>query len=440
MWPQQRLSAACSRVFGLSTILNKLGFEIKFVSSQNHKGHKDKVISKIVGTQNCFFLEPNERKSNDEVLQSMGDVEFVLFDTFVSEEYFGNYAFRNWPSAKRILDTQDLHSLRIERMKIAMSEPIEAALTPDILSKVIYAEVDSTPETIHAREMASIFRCDHSLFVSDFEINLLNKKYGFPSGYISPSRFYYTQKEIDVSKANSYRLNYSFERRKNLVWIGNFNHPPNLQAAQILIQVIYPELKKRLGNEIELHIYGANFPKEIKDLCSDPKYSGVKARGLMKSIDSLSKYKLLVAPLIFGAGIKGKITDSWINLLPVVTTPIGAEGLILNKEQNQNNQDYFNHSKQCLFGGRWDCWNVEQFVEQTFELYTDKVSWEVAIQDGLHCLKESHSLDKQQLQMEKLLLTIGRDQLPMGGVVQDLLWNETLKSTSYLHKLINLKS
>lgn len=54
----------------------------------------------------------------------------------------------------------------------------------------------------------------------------------------------------------------------------------------------------------------------------------------MKDLNQLGKYKYMLAPLFFGAGVKGKICDSWFNHTPVITTPIGAEGLFLEQYDN----------------------------------------------------------------------------------------------------------
>ena len=82
---------------------------------------------------------------------------------------------------------------------------------------------------------------------------------------------------------------------------------------------------------VELHIFGSNFPKEFENLSE---IKGIKNKGLMKDLKQLGKYKYMLAPLFFGAGVKGKICDSWFEHTPVITTPIGAEGLFLEQYDN----------------------------------------------------------------------------------------------------------
>ena len=101
-------------------------------------------------------------------------------------------------------------------------------------------------------------------------------------------------------------------------------HEPNLDATKYLIKKIWPLIKKRLPFA-NLHIYGSNFSSEL----SNDDDEGITCKGLMKEIEELGKYKVMLAPIRFGAGVKGKITDAWNEYLPVVTTPIGAEGLFL---------------------------------------------------------------------------------------------------------------
>ncbi len=62
--------------------------------------------------------------------------------------------------------------------------------------------------------------------------------------------------------------------------------------------------------------------------------SGFHIRGHAPSLDIMHKYKACLAPLRFGAGLKGKIVDAWQHGLPVCTTPIGAEGMMIEADES----------------------------------------------------------------------------------------------------------
>jgi len=107
-------------------------------------------------------------------------------------------------------------------------------------------------------------------------------------------------------------------RRKGFVWLGNFIHRPNALACRKLISDSWPKIHAGLaeiGLQAEkefLDIYGANFPKEPKELISDENIKNVRAKvrhvkeqGLLQSLKKLESYRAMLAPISYGAGIKG---------------------------------------------------------------------------------------------------------------------------------------
>ena len=111
--------------------------------------------------------------------------------------------------------------------------------------------------------------------------------------------------------------------RGGLVFVGGFEHPPNVDAALTLIQDVMPAVWAKLG-DVPLTVIGADPPPEIEALAS----ATVDIMGWVPDLDPyLGSSIALVAPLRYGAGLKGKVTQALGAGLPVVTTPIGAEGL-----------------------------------------------------------------------------------------------------------------
>lgn len=105
-----------------------------------------------------------------------------------------------------------------------------------------------------------------TLVCSDFEGRLLNGM--FPEIDVELITFFYPDSDIKVQK-DKLSANKLGGRRKNFVWLGNFMHRPNHEAARILIEDIWPRIKKEIPVSLDykLDIYGSNFSQEIFNLC-----------------------------------------------------------------------------------------------------------------------------------------------------------------------------
>jgi GT2 family glycosyltransferase len=121
-----------------------------------------------------------------------------------------------------------------------------------------------------------------------------------------------------------------FEETADLLFIANYNHPPNIDAAHWLCEAIMPIVWEDLP-EVNLVLVGANPSQEILALGSER----VRVTGYVRdAAPYFRRSRLFVAPLRFGAGMKGKIGHALQYALPVVTTPVGAEGLGLRHDEN----------------------------------------------------------------------------------------------------------
>ena len=118
---------------------------------------------------------------------------------------------------------------------------------------------------------------------------------------------------------------YDPEERKDLLFIGGFNHTPNVDAVKWFIQQVFPHVTASLP-DIKLHVVGSNMPGDINDLGG----RNVIMHGFLEDekLDALySSIRLSVVPLRYGAGVKGKVLESMHKGVPVLTTSIGAEGI-----------------------------------------------------------------------------------------------------------------
>ena len=118
---------------------------------------------------------------------------------------------------------------------------------------------------------------------------------------------------------------YDPEERKDLLFIGGFNHTPNVDAVKWFIQQVFPQVSASLP-DVKLHVVGSNMPGDINDLGG----GNVIMHGFLEDekLDALySSIRLSVVPLRYGAGVKGKVLESMHKGVPVLTTSIGAEGI-----------------------------------------------------------------------------------------------------------------
>ena len=238
------------------------------------------------------------------------------------EERFSYRVRRVCPDALRVLDTQDLHSLRKARQAL-----VQAGRS----SRTVHAGacfVDPN-DSLLCRELSSMHRSDLSLLVSSYEQHLLTHHLGFPAHKLALAPFLYPDSAIErIANAPSSGKR-SFTDRRNFIILGNFRHDPNADAVRYLHSEVWPRLRKLLGpSPPECHVYGA-YPGPDHIALDDPTV-GFRVFGPVSNhLKKLAQYRVHLAAVRFGAGIKGKITDSWMCGLPVVTTPIGAEGMYL---------------------------------------------------------------------------------------------------------------
>lgn len=265
--------------------------------------------------------------------------------------------------------------------------------------------------------MASIYRSDLTLLISSFEENLLRDAFRLDSLELLTLGFAYRQDEWSDHVA--------FSQRKNFMFIGNFRHEPNLDAVLTLYKHVWPKLRQRLP-EAELEIYGAYPLKEAMSL-HDPAGRFYVRGHAPDSIETLSHARVLLAPLRFGAGLKGKITDAWAAGIPVVTTSIGAEGLW--------------DATTGRFGGRV-VENVEEMVSAAVALYeSDELSRDAVI-EGRKILAERCSESSIFACFAEKLLQIegSRDENRRRNWLGRMITREQMRSTEYFSRWIEAKN
>jgi GT2 family glycosyltransferase len=175
-----------------------------------------------------------------------------------------------------------------------------------------------------------------------------------------------------------------FSERKDLLYVGGFYHIPNVDGVIYFVNEIFPGIRKRLPG-VRLYIVGSNPPHEVSSLQS----SDIIVTGFVKDMAPyFENCRVFVVPLRYGAGIKGKVVHSMIRGLPVVATPIGAEGIIEEVEEG----------KDILVAN-----TKEEFVEKVVSLYTDEKLWNILSESPLHYVEKNYSYEASRIRLKEIL-------------------------------------
>lgn len=397
VWPEPVSSAAGTRIVQLIHSLKTAGFRITFLSSA-----QTTPFSVRLDEMNCDFahVELNDSSFNKVIENLNPDV--VIFDRFTSEEQFGWRVEDSCPNAIRVLDTEDLHFLRDVREKCWKRG--EMVTQTDLLSS-----------DIAKRELASIYRCDTSLIISKVEMKLLMETFNIPA-----PQLLYLPLWVDFSNS---KHNPDWGSRKGFVSIGNFLHKPNLEAVRFLKKSLWPLIIQQRRN-LTLNIYGAYMPDEIRAM-HHPE-SGFLVHGrAVNAREAISKTRCLLAPLFFGAGIKGKILDAITTGTPVITTPIGAEGMF-----------------DADFAPGFVTDSVNQMAEQAVLLHDQPDIWYKASNNGYSIIKDDFFKDDWFDVLPKKLLEIKTTlhERRENNIVGSLLLHHTHHTSRYMSKWIEAKN
>jgi glycosyltransferase involved in cell wall biosynthesis len=299
VWPEPRSSAAGSHMMSLIRAFRAQQWHVTFATPAALSSHMADLAAEGVDS---VAIALNDSSFDRYVAELAPDI--VLFDRFMMEEQFGWRVEQQCPDALRILDTEDLHCLRNARHSAVKQQ---REITPaDLFSEMAQ------------REVAAIYRCDLTLMISSYEHDLLTQRFGVPAALLHHLPFM-----LDPARLNPPRP--GFDQRAHFISIGNFRHAPNWDAVLWLKQQIWPRIRRQLP-EAELHVYGAYPPPKATALHNAAE--GFCVKGWVDDADAaMAAARVCVAPLRFGAGIKGKLAEAMLNGTPSVTTPTGAEAM-----------------------------------------------------------------------------------------------------------------
>ena len=400
VWPEPNSSAAGGRMMQLIMLFKGQGFSITFASpAQNSDFMVDldeyEVDKKSIELNNSSF----------DIFIKQLNPTVVLFDRFMMEEQFGWRVAESCPDALRLLDTEDLHCLRLARQK-AFKENRSFNIT------------DLFVEDVAKREIASILRCDLSLMISEFEMELLEFAFKIDKGLL-----HYLPFLLEPIESNIIQDLPSFEERKNFIFIGNFLHEPNWNAVQHLKEIVWPLIRKQLPEAV-LHIYGAYPSQKVLQLHNNKEGFLIMGRA-NDAQEAVCIARVVLAPLRFGAGIKGKLLEAMQCGTPSVTTFIGSESM---------HDDL-----------PWNGFIVDEpsvFADKAVQLYQDKTIWLKAQQNGIAIINQRYlkELFKDDFAKKVKILQSDLQKHRLANFMGAMLLHHTLNSTKYMSRWIEAKN
>ena len=263
---------------------------------------------------------------------------------------------RHAPQARIVFDTVDLHYLRERR---------GAELAGD-------AALARAAERTRALELDVIARSDTTLVVSETERELLARD--------APGA------RVDVL-SNLHRMGgagRAFAQRRDVVFVGGFRHPPNVDAVRWFVQDVLPRVRAR-EPELRFHCIGGHVPADVQALGERP---GVVIHGHVPDIDPyLEGCRVAVAPLRYGAGVKGKVNLSMAHGQPVVATSTAVEGMHLRDGHDVLVAD-----------------DADGFADAVLRLYGDEALWQALAEHGRDNVRAHFSLDAARDTVRRVLL------------------------------------
>lgn len=328
--PTPDLDAGSLRMVRILKLLQELEKDVYFIPcrpfNQDPYGTRLDNDTRNLTEQGVRVLDSPESPESLTGLMPPETGTVILSDEWVADRHLDTV--RNClPEATVVFDTVDLHHVRLFR---------EAKITRNRKLAVMAVQAQQ-------RELTAAAKADVTLVVSGEEARLLQT--ALPGSDI---------RVLSNIHPVVDRPEPSFENRSGLLFVGSFDHTPNRDAVEYLQGTLLPFIRGQLP-DVSVSIVGANPPQDLVTRYQE----SVQFTGFLDNLTpSYDRARLSVAPLRFGAGVKGKVLDSMAHGLPVVGTPIAAEGL--------NARD----GVHMVIAG-----NDGEFAEKLVRLYRDPQLW-----------------------------------------------------------------
>ncbi len=333
--------------------LKARGFHVSFIPAHNlcHFGEHTNRLQKL-GIE-CLYA-PYTTSMEDYLAAEGHRFDLVVLFRVTVAGSLMDVVREHAARARVVFNTVDLHFLREQRQA-------EQTDSPELLDQA---------RVRRDQELALMRRSDRTIVLSEYERDLLRQEdAGIRAVCIPTGR-------KTVSRVAGWR------DRRDIAFVGGFRHTPNVDAVRFFCQSVWPRIRHQLP-DCRFLVVGSHAPEEIAALASD----GVTVVGFVKDLNSvLGRCRLTVAPLRFGAGIKGKIVSSLCHGVPCVATSIAVEGMGLVDGRHALVAD-----DPC------------SIADSVVRLYNSRRLWEEMSEAGLALARERFSAESVRSRIDALL-------------------------------------
>jgi glycosyltransferase involved in cell wall biosynthesis len=279
--------------------LQRLGYDVSLVPTSD-LSPDDKTCAALRSAQVSVCALPFYGSTEEVLWRQAGEFDLVYLHRISNAAKYGELVRQHFPKARKIYSVADLHHIRLSRQAAVESR----------------SELLKVAERVKFSEFLAAATADVVITHSDYEAEVLRK---------------------NLPKANVHRVpwavsarptNVPFAERSGVAFIGGYGHAPNVDAAKWLMNSLMPRVRWQ-DPGIECLLVGSALPDELRNV----KVEGVTLVGHVDDLSTIfDRVRLTVAPLSYGAGIKGKILDSLAAGIPCVYTTLAAEGMNLPAE------------------------------------------------------------------------------------------------------------
>ena len=342
-------------IFNLVRMLGNLGIKATFTAQRDldYWGTYTDSLQKL-GAE--MLYAPYVTSLNSYLKQNGRDIDYVLVHRVGVFKEMSSDLRKLCPSARIVFHTVDLHHIREARQ--AETEQSE--------------KLKKTAQITRQTEIRLARKADAIVVVSDHEKTLLQEA-------VPDTEVFHLPLIRDIPGLGETE----FDQREGIAFIGNYLHAPNLDAVVNFVNDVWPAFHAAVPGA-ELIIGGAQMPAEVERLGAS---NGVRTIGYVDDLAALfNRIRLTVAPLRYGAGAKGKVVSSLCHGVPVVASPVAAEGMSLTD------------GRDVLIARE-----PAEWVTHLERAYCDEAVWRELSAGGLDAMRKSHTLEAGVDELRKIL-------------------------------------
>jgi GT2 family glycosyltransferase len=365
--PTPDQNAGSSYSINIIRILNEFGFRVTFVPESNfiHRGKYTDTLQ-AMGVEAIYA--PYFNTVCDVLIEKDGDFELVVLCRAEIANRYLDLVRQLAPGARIVFNTVDLHFLRETREAELLEQP----------------ELLERARKTRDAEIASIRKADATIVLTDQEAGIVRRE--APGALIHVMPLVLDPDELCRAAPSAA----PFSARSGVIFIGTYQHAPNVDAVAYFVRSIWPLVQERVPTAV-FRIVGSGVTPEVQALAG----KGVEVVGFIDDLDALlAQCRVAVVPLRYGAGMKGKILTSLRAGLPTVSSSIGIEGFALTPGEEILVED-----------------DPYMFAEAVIRLYTEEAMWTRLSQKTLEFAHKNFSFDRSRDLLRQLLSDIEVDRL-----------------------------